>query len=333
MKAITDLTTIFNQLDIPKSKKDLPSFFAQNIAGYSKYKLGKDTNSCPALLIALETTELPSVANPILLEHISVTPDANCIVQRADGVTEENHFTIVRCTSTDYVMQAYFLRLLGPIIMEIGEEPSQGMIGSAIQKLVELFRSLSLPARKTIQGLWAELFLIEKSKNPEILINSWHLDKEDNYDFNSGAERIEVKSVAGRIRRHHFSLIQLTPPANVRCLIASIFVERSGAGVSVADLLDRLRMRIQFPSLIIKTETVISLTLGNAWRKAIEDRFDYELAHDSLDFFDVFAIPTINSVVPPEVTGIHFVADLSQTASIVRKDYLESKGLFFATLS
>ena len=63
-----------------------------------------------------------------------------------------------------------------------------------IEKLINLFTKFSKPALKTIQGLWAELLIIEQSKNPDYLIQSWHSSTTDKYDFNDGIDKIEVKS-------------------------------------------------------------------------------------------------------------------------------------------
>ena len=53
-------------------------------------------------------------------------------------------------------------------------------------------------------------------------------------------QRIEVKSVLGRNRQHYFSLEQLHPPEGVRALVASVFIERSQAGVSITDLTEEI---------------------------------------------------------------------------------------------
>jgi hypothetical protein len=80
--------------------------------------------------------------------------------------------------------------------------------------------------RKSVQGLWAELFLMARLRDPSALVAAWHSQLGDLYDFSAGSQRIEVKSAIGRIRRHHFTLEQVLPIPRTRVLIASVLVER-----------------------------------------------------------------------------------------------------------
>src|SRR4029078_3598315 len=97
----------------------------------------------------------------------------------------------------------------------------------AIATIVELFRSLQAPPRKSVQGLWSELFLIAEARHPTLLLRAWHATPGDRYDFNLGTARLEVKSVAGAVRHHHFSLAQLSPTGGTTALVASLFIERA----------------------------------------------------------------------------------------------------------
>ena len=110
-----------------------------------------------------------------------------------------------------------------------------------MSRLIELFRAMSEPPRKSVQGLWAELFVISRSHHPSILIDAWHTMIEDQYDFAMGNQRIEIKSFSGDVRNHHFSLEQLHPPTGVIALVGSILVARSQAGESLHDLREKYR--------------------------------------------------------------------------------------------
>lgn len=72
-----------------------------------------------------------------------------------------------------------------------------------MNQLIELFRAIAKPARKSLQGLWAELFLISQACQPAILVDAWHTAPEDSYDFAVDNQRIEVKSFSGQICQHH----------------------------------------------------------------------------------------------------------------------------------
>ena len=96
-----------------------------------------------------------------------------------------------------------------------------------VDKFIELFKAIKEPPKKSIQGLWSELFLIEQSANPEKIISAWHSIPEEKFDFSFDKLRIEVKSSVTESRTHHFSLAQLNPVDNTEIIIASILLYTS----------------------------------------------------------------------------------------------------------
>ena len=129
---------------------------------------------------------------------------------------------MIRCASTDRALHLYFLRVADAVLATFGEQPTGREVTQAIDHLVELFHAVEQPARKSLQGLWAEVFLIARAADPAALVEAWHGVSTDRYDFMVGSQRIEVKSTAGSTREHHFSLEQLHPPEGTEVLIASL---------------------------------------------------------------------------------------------------------------
>lgn len=143
----------------------------------------------------------------------------------------------------------------------------------------------------------------------------------------------EVKSASGRVRAHHFSLEQLLPPAGATALIASTFVERAGAGISVLDLATEVRERISHdPDLLLHVDRIVTATLGQSWRYAQEERFDRELAESSIAFFLPDKIPSVDPSVPPSVSDVHFRADLTAPEPVNVTEYQAQGGLFAVAL-
>jgi hypothetical protein len=168
------------------------------------------------------------------------------------------------------------------------------------------------PPRKSLQGLWAELFVIAQANDPVTLAGAWHTAPEDLYDFSLGNQRIEVKSARGRVRRHFFTLEQLNPPPGMKLVIASVLIEASGEGVSLVELLEQIRVQLSGRAdLMLRVEKVVGLTLGESWRHAIEERFNYRLAEESLSFYEPEQIPQISSDIPSEVSEVRFRSDLT----------------------
>ncbi len=326
-----NLVELFDSL--PATSDGENRFLATPIEGYERHRLGKDAQGRPLLLISLNDTQSQRASAPIVLEHLTVMHNVDCRISRPDGIHEAGRFTVVRCTGGDVTLHTYFLRIASTIVVSLSERPSQLQVTGVINKLIELFRAMTKPPRKSTQGLWAELFLIARTRQPAVLIQAWHAMPEDRYDFALDNQQVEVKSVAGRVRQHYFSLEQLQPPEGTNVLIASMFVERTQAGPSIVELAEKIRTRISGdPDLLLYMDRIIGLTLGDSWRYASEERFDGKLTEESLAFFEASAIPSVNPNLPFGVSEVRFKSDLTgiPTAKVVR--YREEGGLFKVVL-
>ena len=264
-----DLVELFASLEIPfQEDTDGNRFSAAAIAKGKQHRLGKDIQGRPVILFSATTASNRRFPPPpIVLEHITILHDIDCQIIGLEGKTDQGKFTLVRCTSDDTVLHTYFLRMASSIVSSFTEKPLQKDISIAIAQLVELFRAMSKPSRKSIQGLWAELFLISQAKIPNILVRAWHSEPEDRYDFCFLDTRLEVKSVSTRKRQHHFSFEQLHPPTGIDVLVASLFVERNQAGMSIEDLSKNIRHRLgKDIELVLHFDQVISFSLGESWK-------------------------------------------------------------------
>lgn len=184
-----------------------------------------------------------------------------------------------------------------------------------------------------MQGLWAELFLISRAYDAVTSVMAWHLNPEDRYDLSAGDQRVEVKSAIGRVRQHYFSLEQLRPPMGTTLLIASMFVERTGAGLSVLELANQIRARVSNnPDALLRIDQVIGLTLGENWRYASEERFDQALAQTSLTFFEAEVVPALEWDIPPGISEVRFKADLTGKPPANLRDYRAKGGLYQAII-
>jgi hypothetical protein len=144
---------------------------------------------------------------------------------------------------------------------------------------------------------------------------------------------VEVKSAAGRIRSHHFSLDQVRPPPGTRVLVASLFVESAAGGTSVIELFEEIRADASGDTaLLLHMDRVLRLSLGSAWRQGVEERFDRQLAAGSLRFFDARGVPAIDAPIPSEVSDIHFRADLTNLQPIDLAATAAERGMFEAIL-
>jgi hypothetical protein len=286
----TDLCELFSSLVLPLDRPTGQSLSAIAIPGAEGHRLGKDAGGSPCLLLRQSTSA--AATSPIRLQNLMVSYAVPCVIVHPNGLQEEGVFTIVRCSNSDPALFPHFLRIVSPILATLGATPSAAAVRRAITGLVDLFQALTAPARKSIQGLWAELLIIKNAADPVALASAWHGVPTERIDFVRGRERLEIKSCSSRQRVHYFSQEQLTPPAGAQIVVASLFVEPVGGGLSLRALSDDIRGLLASDSaLLTRFDSVFYATLGAAWSDAMEERFDLELATDSLCFFDSADIP------------------------------------------
>ena len=180
-----------------------------------------------------------------------------------------------------------------------------------------------------VRGLWAELLVIERGSDPEYLIRAWHEDPEDRYDFNDSIDKIEVKSTSGDQRSHLFSLEQLNPNDSSNLIIASVFVNPTGIGKSIFDLMDMISPRLKDTDCSLKLTEIVLKTIGLHLEECRNLHFDYNFATDTLTYYDSKVIPTLDkNSIPSTVSAVHFRSDMSDVPSISVTGFDENSILF-----
>lgn len=324
------LAEAFAALPLPvQERPEAIVFSAAPAVGCPTHRIARQLSGSPALLLRVDASAEPRPA-PVELENLQVQHDLECAISKPDGGRETGRFSVVRCKGSSRELHAYFLRIADAILQVVGPRPTRAQVAAAIDRLVELFSAMSLPSKKSVQGLWAEVYLIARSEAPDAMIRAWHSTPEDRYDFGEGGRRIEVKSCGGPPRRHHFTLEQLTPPRGAKAIVASLFVQRTGSGVSIADLIERIGSEVPDSDLILRLETVVAATLGDCWPNGLRDHFDEETANESLSYYDSVSVPTIGGSVPAELSQVRFVSDLSSVTPQAVEAMRREGGIFAA---
>lgn len=328
---MVDLARQFEAISRPVDATSDLRFSAAPVEESPRHRIAVDRHGLPALLIGVIDAEV--TGPPLVLEHIRMQQGVDCRVTEPDGSTESRRLTIIRCTDDDPVTREYFLRVGGTVLEAIGNEPTSEAVNRTIERLVELFRALAAPPRKSVIGFWAELFVISHAHDPAALVRAWHQLPDERFDFALGEERLEVKAAVGRVRRHHFSLEQLLPIAGVDVLIASLLIERSAAGPSLYELVESIRSEVAGDAAqVLHVDTVVALTLGTAWRAAMNERFDGNVAAANLSFFRPSIVPRPPGTMPPGVTEVRFVSDLSSCPPVSPEAQWTRSGLLAAAV-
>ena len=289
----------------------------------TKHKIGKSDEGYPKFFVQCCDVN-PHIHNS-RAEVLSVEYNVDCSVIENEKETSDACFSIITLRSDDISLQRLFIEVFYLMIETLPDYPTNYDLSLKIEGLLSIFSALKRKPIHKIQGLWAELLVIERSKNPELMANAWHTIPAAKYDFTQGCDKIEVKSTSSEERIHKFSLDQLNPTESSNLLIASVIVRESAEdenGLSVMDLYDKICKRVSNIDARMHIYSVMVNTLGNEYDKAANVFFDYSQGKDSLQFFDYRDVPHIEKDdVPVFVTGVRFNSDLSHLKDAFSKGY------------
>jgi hypothetical protein len=331
MKSIFE---IFSDLknEIPKNKM---GFSIANLPKIKNHKIGLSKDELPLFFIKCEEVSTEKVLD-YNLESISIHFNKKCELKAKDKKVAEGNYTIIALKTDSVDLQEYFLNIIYFVILKLPEISKLKELKIEVENLIVLFTKFTKLPTKTIQGLWAELLVIEQSSNAEYLVKAWHISPSDKFDFNDGIDKIEVKSTTKSKRIHNFSLEQLIPNKNSKLIIASVFTIETGKGKSIFDLVKLISQKIKDSELLFKIDQVLLETLGRDFEKAFDIFFDYQQAIDKLAFFNSEFVPKIEiSSIRQEITNIHFDCDLSKIEEIkkVKTNSLLHKSLIKKIIS
>ena len=305
-----NLISLYDSLSIPETDKKV--FNAIAIPEYPEFRVAIDIDGNAVLLLSvIEHVRDFSLKN-VRLKYLQLEQNIECKILE-NGSSRSQAFTVVLFKSVDRHLQEYFLRVSETFIKAIGKNPSQKVITDTLKRLVEVFKVLSESPTNTVSGLWGELFVIDNSRSPKLLVDYWHNLPEEKFDFNAGQERMEVKSSSSFERSHIFSSEQLNPPVGTQVLIASLFVRQQNKGISLQQLINNISEKISDDyALLDKLNSIVCATLGNTLDHGLAMCFDYEIAKQSLQFYrhqDIDKIEQVN--IPDNVSEVCFRSDLS----------------------
>lgn len=297
---------------------------------FSNYhKIGVSYDGYPLFFVKCDN-QVKSI--DLNLELISVVFSQECSINEKENKSNDV-FTIVLLKTLNRDLQQYFTDVFSIILQQIEPIPTEKELYREVRKVIELFSTITKPPLKSIQGLWAELLVIEKSINPEYLINAWHVSPTDKYDFNDSKDKLEVKSTTKSKRIHRFSIEQLNNNSGSDLLIASTFVIETGIGKSVLNLRDIIVSKIGDMKIQLRLNEMIYKTIGNEYEKLGDIFFDYQQASDSLSFYKVTDIPCIKiNTIPSQVSNVTFDCDLTSVPTVLEKEYDIQDSLLFKNL-
>lgn len=308
-------------MSISQDKSESNSFTVIPILK-TNHKLGVSKEGYPKLFIC--TNDSYSTNPNTMLDILSVEYNLPCtfIDDFDSGIL--HHYTVVTLRSTDRTLQDDFFDIVMMMIAKMPAIPTKREIAIEVENLISIFSAMSCPPRKKIQGLWAEMLVIEQSYKPEILTNAWHESPTAKFDFTMGQDKIEVKSTSRETRIHRFSLDQLNPSPHSRVVVASVIVRESASsegGLSVIDLYSKICIKVDSVDTQFHLKKIMSQIAGSDMQHLNDLFFDYVEACDTLRFYDSKDIPRVNKDgVQSGVSDVGFDSDLSGVVDIQSPD-------------
>lgn len=297
------------------------------------HKLGVSEEGFPKFFVMTSDNNL---MQNLKAELLSVEYNVLCNIIEGNEIFDNQHFSIITLRSENEQLQKMFVEVFLLMLTSLPQQPSNIELASKIESLLSIFAKLKRRPIHLLQGLWAELLMIERSKDPTIVARAWHTLPKSKYDFNMGGDKIETKSTQSENRVHHFSLDQLNPSPSSRLLICSVIVRESAQsdmGLSVFDLYDRIIQRIADSDVRLHISEVIAETLGSDFYEAQKKFFDYIEASDRLAYFDYVDIPKIlKESIPEHVSEVRFSSDLTHLKDIREKNYDRSNSELYNAL-
>ena len=325
---MVDLLASFSEL--PPTSSDSDIYVARLISSSSHVRIARDSDGNPTLLVAGEFDDR-SRGVPIELRNLTYLPSCTVEISDAAGGSQTVSVSLLKCESEDWALRRHFLRVLSPLVDDFGDAPKEADVSDTVRKVVELFRAMDAPATTSLQGLWCELLLIDRSVNVSQASSAWHSTPGALFDFSAESQNVEVKSTRGLRRTHHFSLEQTLAVGAGEVLVASFMLDDGGTGLSIGELWDQIRARNGVSSDILhRLDRVLALSLGKDWRMANKVRFDPERALNSLRLYEMDDVPRVQGDVPAEVTEVRFRSDLTDVTNVPFAQVSRKGGVFLA---
>ena len=291
------------------------------------HKIGCTENGFPVFFI--ECSDAPNVAN-IHLRIIDVLFNQKCNLSVNNKLIADKKYCMVIMKDSEDDLIKYFLDVITLILEQLPKQPTTKQLAVELAKITQLFTNKPTVSEDAIQGLWAEMLVIEQSNNPDYLIKSWHVNPTDKYDFNDGSDKIEVKSTTKQIRSHLFAIEQLNPNTGSQLIIGSIQMVKTGVGCSLFDLEEKIINKIKDRDSAIRLKEVIVSTIGTHLSEISSIYYDYMQSVDSLKFYDYKDVPSISlDCIPQGVSNVHFSVDFSNVVDVERDSM---KGLLHGSL-
>jgi hypothetical protein len=300
--------SLFNELSVPDS--DNKDEYKSIKIPKTNHRIAKNFEGLPSILI--KTKDKDSIVSNYKGANILLRFKENCKIHEDNS---KSIFTILSCRSNDELTIKMFLDICETTIPQLNNEPSAEEIKKITNVIVELFREIS-DKKRSIIGLWGELFLIYSSSNQEKVLKAWHENPSDKYDFFDDNQALEVKCTSKTDRIHKFQHDQLLSEIKDHYIASIMVSENSNNGLSVLDLYENLKKNKLSINLIDKLNKNFYRVIGSHPQEDLNViKFDIDYSKNNLMYYKLKDISTLVNE-DDAITDISYNLDLSRKKNL-----------------
>jgi|TARA_B100001964_G_C14244920_1_gene606911 hypothetical protein len=277
----------------------------------SEHFLGIDgSNQVTILFNASKPKGKEEHLNNLTLEH-----NIQCTIYLKNKKKKQK-FSILKCTSKEEHLKEIFLKGMDGITGSLPNNISEEKIYELTSKLVKLFEKISKKRNYDLTGFWGELFTIKHLKLKELLIEAWHPNNNDIFDFLIRNQALEIKTTTSNDRKHHFSYEQLNSK-NLIIIVGSVMIRKSRAGISLLDLKKNIMEEINKKELKEKLQEMYNVITGSKSQRELDNaKYSYDYAKENIMFFDSKNVPRIKETPMHGIKNIKFESNLNGAKNI-----------------
>ncbi len=252
------------------------------------------------------------------IQNLQLNHSIKATIKFKENKTKKK-FSILKCTSKDERLREIFLSSLSDAVKNIKEDISEKEIYEKTKSLIDLYKKISKNKNNNLVGFWGELFVIHKLKSTDLLVEAWHPETNDTFDFYLKNQALEIKTTSSNDRKHQFSYEQLNT-RNKKIIIASIMIRKSRTGKNLLNLKNLILKKLKKKINKEKVQEMYDVMTGLKNKKELDDiSFSYEYSRDNLNFYDALNVPRIKEIPMNGIKSIKYESNLNSSKEI--KDF------------
>lgn len=310
--------------NIIKSLEDLelPPLGALNVKGVftelSSYKIG--FNSDGKLIFLIQPEAFPEEQKYVNYNgnNLDIILDFQGTVN--DKQSPKEKYICLILESNNALIKETFISMCVSIYQYFGDNPSYSSLVDYLHSFKNLFIKFNQKPSKSEVGLFGELLIINESKNPDKLVEGWHITGKEIFDFTLNSNQLEIKTTTLNSRIHkikHSQHKRLREMSNG--FISSIMLMESDNGINVSKVAEEIRKKLDHEATQLFNQKLASC-VGDSFEDYNTD-FNYKYSLDSIKFYKAIELQSLNDKdIPENIADIKYSLNLEASDEISTDD-------------